>query len=58
MNPYNQEYFEEGIRAGVSCYENYRWMPEMSILMASSIIKHLELKEGGTVLGFGCSKGF
>lgn len=57
-NLYDEEYFENGIVAGKSCYANYRWLPELTIRMAHKIIKHLELKEGNRVLDYGCAKGF
>jgi SAM-dependent methyltransferase len=55
---FDEDYFENGIVTGKSCYVNYHWMPELTIKMANKMIKHLGLKEGDRVLDFGCAKGF
>jgi hypothetical protein len=52
---FGEKYFEDGIRSGVSCYENYHWMPERTIREASSIVNQLRFEN---VLDFGCAKGF
>lgn len=57
-NFYDEDYFENGIVTGKSCYINYHWMPELTIRMAHNLIKHLELKGGDRILDFGCAKGF
>lgn len=57
-NFYNFEYFEKGITTKKSCYINYRWIPELTIPMASKIIKFLNISEDENVLDFGCSKGY
>jgi SAM-dependent methyltransferase len=56
--PYDEEYFERGLQTGRSNYENYRWMPELTLRMAHHMIQHLGLREGDSVLDFGCAKGF
>jgi len=58
INQYDKEYFEDGQITGKSCYLNYHWMPELTIKMAHSIIKYIDIKDGETVLDFGCAKGF
>ena len=55
---YNKDYFENGLVMGVSCFLNYRWLPELTIKMAYNIIKKLKLKEKESILDFGCSKGY
>jgi cyclopropane fatty-acyl-phospholipid synthase-like methyltransferase len=55
---FDREYFEDGIVAGKSGYVNYHWMPELTIKMAHNIIKYLGIKEGQSVLDYGCAKGF
>lgn len=57
-NPYNFNYYERGIEFGISCYRNYRWMPELTISMAMTIIDYLRITRDQTILDFGCSKGF
>lgn len=55
---YDADYFERGIATGKSLYENYRWIPELTIPMAMTIIDYLGIKRSQTVLDFGCAKGF
>jgi cyclopropane fatty-acyl-phospholipid synthase-like methyltransferase len=57
-NFFDEDYFENGIVTGKSCYINYRWMPELTIKMAHKLIKYLDLNPGDRVLDFGCAKGF
>lgn len=58
MLEYDKTYFECGIESGVSLYQNYRWMPELTIPMTMTIIDFLGIKRHQTVLDFGCAKGF
>ena len=55
---YNEDYFEKGIETGVSCYTNYRWMPEATISMAMAMIDYMGIRRGDSVLDYGCAKGF
>ena len=55
---YDRDYFERGIESGKSCYQNYRWIPELTIPMAMTIIDYLEIKPYHKILDFGCAKGF
>lgn len=55
---FNEEYFERGVESGQSCYQNYRWIPELTIPMAMTIIDLLGIKKDQTVLDFGCAKGY
>jgi SAM-dependent methyltransferase len=55
---YNATYYEDGIKAGVSCYENYRWLPELTIPMCAEICERLQIRQGQSILDFGCAKGF
>jgi len=57
-NKYDEEYFENGLTTGKSCYLNYRWLPELTIKMAHNIIKYLNLKGNEKVLDYGCAKGY
>jgi len=60
MNPsiYNEDYFERGIEKGISCYTNYRWIPELTIRMAMALIDFLGISRHSTILEFGCAKGY
>jgi len=55
---YDETYYENGLEAGVSCYEKYRWLPELTIPMCAEIIELLEIDREQTILDFGCAKGF
>jgi SAM-dependent methyltransferase len=57
-NLFDRDYFERGIESGKSCYQNYRWIPELTIPLAMTIIDYLDIKPRQRVLDFGCSKGY
>ena len=54
---YNKDYFENGVVKGISGYQNYRWLPELTIKMAHNFVRKLELNND-KVLDFGCAKGY
>lgn len=47
-----------GKELGISNYENYRWLPEPTILCARRMMNHLGAQHGDSVLDWGCSRGF
>mgnify|MGYP001409088015 CR=1 FL=1 len=55
---YNKDYYENGVAKGISGYDNYRWIPELTYPMAYSISKNLNIKKNDKVLEFGCAHGF
>lgn len=55
---YDFDYFERGLETGKSNYQNYRWIPELTIPMAMTIIDLLNIKPGETILDYGCAKGY
>ncbi len=55
---FDEDYYERGLETGKSCYQNYRWIPELTIPMAASLIDYLDIKRGQTVLDYGCAKGY
>ncbi len=55
---FDRDYFERGIASGKSLYENYRWIPELTIPMAMTYIDTLGLKKEDRILDFGCAKGY
>ena len=55
---YDKDYYEHGPESGKSCYQNYRWIPELTIPMAMTIIDFLDIKRFQTILDYGCAKGF
>jgi len=54
-NLFNEDYYENGIKKGISGYEKYQWMPTRSIPEAISIIEKIEFE---SAIDFGCAKGF
>lgn len=55
---FDEEYFMRGKESGKSLYENYRWMPELTIPMACAIVDHCGIHKGARVLDFGCARGY
>ena len=52
---FDQDYFEDGIRKRKSLYENFRWMPWLSLPIASTL---KNMYPGNSFLDYGCGKGF
>jgi cyclopropane fatty-acyl-phospholipid synthase-like methyltransferase len=57
-NLFDKTYYEKGVTTGVSGYENYRWLPELTLPMCSAIIEYLQLNENDIILDYGCAKGY
>lgn len=55
---FDEDYFLRGKETGVSLYENYRWMPELTIPMAQTIAAHCGIEKGARVLDYGCARGY
>lgn len=55
---YDGDYFLRGKETGKSLYEDYRWMPELTIPMCQAIIKHLGIRHAQSLLDFGCARGY
>lgn len=55
---YDKDYYEYGPESGKSNYSRYRWIPELTIPMAMTIIDYLEIKSHHRVLDLGCAKGY
>ena len=55
---YGEDYYERGLETGISNYQKYRWIPELTIPMAMTIIDFLNIKPTHTILDYGCSKGY
>lgn len=56
---YDEEYFLRGRESGKSLYENYRWMPELTIPMVKRIAEHCGIRRvQESVLDFGCARGY
>jgi SAM-dependent methyltransferase len=55
---FDEDYYERGIETGVSCFENYKWLPELTIPAVMACIDYLGMERGCSVLDFGCAKGY
>lgn len=55
---YDEDYYERGVECGISGYSNYRWLPELTIPMAMTIIDTLSISPRQSILDFGCAKGY
>lgn len=58
VNLFNEDYFLRGKQTGVSLYEDYRWLPDLTIPMAKAIVKHCGIDHTDSILDFGCARGY
>jgi cyclopropane fatty-acyl-phospholipid synthase-like methyltransferase len=55
---YDKDYFENGIKKGISGYENYRWLPKRIYREVRAVINLLGIEPTQTVFDYGCAKGY
>lgn len=55
---YDADYFINGRKTGKSLYDNYRWLPDLTIPMVCTMISRLGIKSDDTILDFGCARGY
>jgi SAM-dependent methyltransferase len=58
IDQFDEDYFLHGKQTGKSLYENYRWLPNLTIPMARAIVDYLGIGYDQTVLDFGCARGY
>ena len=58
QSPYTEDYFLRGKASGLSLYEDYRWLPDLTLPMVRRIIDHLGIQKEDRILDFGCSRGY
>jgi len=58
LDLYDEDYYERGLESGKSCYQNYRWIPELTIPLAMRISDLLGIGREKSILDFGCAKGY
>jgi len=60
MHPekYGEDYFLRGKQCSLSLYENYRWLPDLTLPMAKTIAQHCGFERRDTLLDFGCARGY
>jgi SAM-dependent methyltransferase len=55
---YDAEYFLRGRESGKSLYDDYRWMPELTISMVRDMIAHLGIAKHHRILDYGAARGY
>src|SRR5690349_17560182 len=55
---YDADYFLRGKELGISGYTDYRWLPELTMPMVASMVRHLGIQPDDTILDFGCARGY
>ena len=55
---FDKSYYENGPQTGKSLYQNYRWIPELTIPLAHHIALNAKLDPSYKILDFGCAKGY
>ena len=55
---FDKSYYESGPQSGKSLYQNYRWIPELTIPLAHHIVSYTDIHESYTIMDFGCAKGY
>lgn len=56
--PFTEDYYCNGKSKGLSNYENYRWLPDLTLPFARHLQWHLGLKPEDIILDHGASRGF
>lgn len=55
---FGADYFERGEALGLSCYTDYRWLPELTIPLAHRLVMELDIGWDDVILDYGCAKGY
>jgi len=55
---YDADYYLHGKESGKSLYDNYRWLPDLTIPMAEVIAEHMMFEMSDKILDFGCARGY
>lgn len=55
---YDADYFIHGKQSGKSLYENYRWIPDLTLPMVRTMVQYLGIKRTNSILDFGCARGY
>jgi len=60
QTPYTEDYYLRGKQAGISNYENYRWLEEPTMALARRVLEVMEISQpmGMTFLDYGCARGY
>jgi len=55
---YDADYYLRGQQSGKSLYDNYRWLPDLTLPMAEVIAEHMMFELNDKILDFGCARGY
>lgn len=55
---YDSDYYLRGPDTGKSNYVDYGWKPDLTLPMVDHLKRALHIKDGDTVLDFGCARGY
>lgn len=55
---FDESYFMQGVQSGKSNYEDYKWLPDLTLPMVIYMKRFLGIRDGDKVLDYGCSRGF
>jgi len=55
---FDADYYERGPQTGKSNYEMMRWLPDASLPMCAYMKRFMGIRDGDSVLDYGCAKGF
>ena len=55
---FDDKYFETGPQTGKSLYQNYRWIPDLTIPLAHHILDYTKISKSKSIMDFGCAKGY
>lgn len=55
---FDEDYYQRGLETGKSCYQLYRWLPELTIPMVMRMIDYLHIRPEHSILDFGCALGY
>lgn len=56
--PFDRAYFMDGVRTGVSNYENYTWKPHLTVPACRKIKEYFGARSGESIVDWGCSRGY
>lgn len=54
---FTEAYYMRGPQAGLSNYENYRWLGPPTLASCVSMAKHLGIRYGDSIIDWGCALG-
>lgn len=56
--PYDADYFLNGVSKGVSNYTDYRWLQEPTMNLAQRLIEAMGISGGDSLIDIGCARGY